>query len=91
MPIARYYDAEKNEEGRYFPGVPQGDIDEARWEALPKWLQETVDASPMYRKTKVAATAKAKPAAPPAAPRARRVVAKPPAPAQAPEQAKEQD
>jgi hypothetical protein len=64
---ARYYDAEKNKEGRYFPGVPQGDIDDATWEALPKWLQETVDASPMYRKTRPDAgkpAPKAEPVAP---------------------------
>jgi hypothetical protein len=67
MPIARYYDASKNEEGRYFPGVPQGDIDEARWADYPQWLQDTIDASPMYRKTKPDAgkpAPKAEPVAP---------------------------
>jgi hypothetical protein len=68
MSIARYYNAAANTEGRYFPGVPQGDIDEARWEALPKWLQETVDASPFYRKTKPS-EAKAAPKAEPVAPK----------------------
>jgi hypothetical protein len=65
MPIARYYDAGKNEEGRYFPGVPQGDIDEARWADYPRWLQDTIDASPMYRKTAIPKAApKAEPVAP---------------------------
>jgi hypothetical protein len=67
MPIARYYNAAANTEGRYFPGVPQGDIDEARWAAFPQWLQDTIDASPMYRKTKPDAgkpAPKAEPVAP---------------------------
>lgn len=51
MSIARYYVSEKNLEGASFPGVPLADIDEADWELYPKWLQDSVDASELYRKT----------------------------------------
>jgi hypothetical protein len=48
--------------------VPQGDIDEARWADYPQWLQDTIDASPFYRKTKPS-EAKAAPKAEPVAPK----------------------
>jgi hypothetical protein len=49
--IVRYYDATKNVDGAFLPGVPLDDITEERWAELPKWLQLSVDASPFYRKT----------------------------------------
>ncbi len=52
MPIARYYDEGKNEDGRAFDGVPLRDLTEDEFAALPPWLQASVDASPLYRKTK---------------------------------------
>lgn len=53
MEIARYYDESKNGEGAFFAGVPLADITPELWEALPAWLQASVDAAPMYRKTPV--------------------------------------
>jgi hypothetical protein len=50
--IARYYDDSKNPDGGGFPGVPLRDLTESEFEALPEWLQQSVDASPLYRKTK---------------------------------------
>lgn len=61
--IARYYDESKNPDGGALPGVPLGDIDEDFFASLPAWLQASVDASPMYRKTKPA-KARAEKAAP---------------------------
>lgn len=55
--IARYYDPSKNEDGGAIPGVPLADIDEETFNQLPEWLQRSVDASPMYRKTKPAKAA----------------------------------
>lgn len=49
----RYYDASKNEEGRFIAGVPLRDLDEAEFEALPAHLQRSVDAADFYRKTKI--------------------------------------
>ena len=52
MATARYYDASKNPEERAFDGVPLRDLTEEEFEALPPWLQASVDAAPFYRKTK---------------------------------------
>lgn len=60
MPIARYYDESKNTEGAFFAGVPLDDITEERWDQLPDWLQASVDASPMYRKTSLPTASKPK-------------------------------
>jgi hypothetical protein len=49
--IVRFYDAGKNPEGYYLPGVPLDDIPESRWETLPEWLQIAADASGWYTKT----------------------------------------
>lgn len=57
--MPRYYDADKNPTGAAFDGVPLGDMDDATFDALPGWLQASVDASPMYRKTPVPAPKKA--------------------------------
>ena len=35
QPMARYYDASKNADGVYLPGVPLSDIDEERWASYP--------------------------------------------------------
>lgn len=51
-PIARYYDESKNSDGGSFPGVPLRDLTEEEFSSLPEWLQRSVDASPIYRKTK---------------------------------------
>lgn len=48
----RYYDASQNPEGGMLPGVPLRDLEAEEFEALPLWLQYSVDAAPMYRKTK---------------------------------------
>lgn len=59
--IVRYYDASKNpgtpDAPAMFPGVPLRDLTEEDYDALPEWLQRSVDASPMYRKTKPAPAA----------------------------------
>lgn len=52
---ARYFD-EAHDDGSAFGGVPKRDLTEDEFDALPAWLQASVDASPMYRKTKPAAT-----------------------------------
>lgn len=58
--IARYYDASKNEAGAYFAGVPLRDLTQSEYDALPAYLQASIDACPFYRKTKPpAATTKA--------------------------------
>lgn len=49
--IARYYDEAKNKEGAFFPGVPLRDLTDAEFDALPKRMQESIDACPFYRKT----------------------------------------
>lgn len=57
----RYYVAEANPGGTdspaHFPGVPLRDLEAAEFEALPLWLQYSVDESPMYRRTKPRAAA----------------------------------
>jgi hypothetical protein len=50
MAAARYYDESKSEGGS-LPGVPLRDLSQEEFDALPGWLQQSVDASPMYRKT----------------------------------------
>lgn len=50
-PIARYYEASKNPDGAFLPGVPLRDLTLAEFDALPVWLQLSVDASPFYRRT----------------------------------------
>lgn len=56
--IARFYDESKNPDGGAIPGVPLGDMTEEEFDALPEWLQRSVDASPMYRKTRPSGKAK---------------------------------
>lgn len=56
-PIARYYDESKNPSRdpnnlAMLVGVPLRDLTETEYGALPPWLQASVDASPMYRKTR---------------------------------------
>jgi hypothetical protein len=52
MSTARYYDASANPDEAYLPGVPLRDLNEDEFAAYPKWLQDSVDASPFFRKTK---------------------------------------
>lgn len=58
MAVARYYDASKNDAGGYLPGVPLRDLDEEEFATYPQWLQDSVDKSPMYRKTPLPKAAK---------------------------------
>lgn len=55
--IARYYDSSKNPgteaSPASIPGVPLTDLDQATWNALPEHVQRDINASPMYRKTKL--------------------------------------
>lgn len=51
MAVARYYDKTKNPEEASLPGVPLRDIEDAEFDAYPKWLQDSVDAWDAYRKT----------------------------------------
>jgi hypothetical protein len=50
--IVRYYDASKNADGAFFPGVPLRDIEDYEWDALSTRMQESIDAAPFYVKTK---------------------------------------
>lgn len=52
MSVARFYDETKNPEGRFFGGVPLADIDEDTWNGYSDQLKASVDADPMYRKTR---------------------------------------
>jgi hypothetical protein len=61
--IARYYDRDANPDGRVFHGVPLADIPQPQWDTLPTWLQESVDASGLYKKSKPTGKADPKPAA----------------------------
>ena len=58
--IVRFYDPSKNPDQAFFPGVPLRDIEADEWEALDKRMQESVDASPFYRKTAPPKTAPTK-------------------------------
>lgn len=51
MAVVRFYDSSKNPDGGHIPGVPLRDLTEEEFSELPAWLQASVDASPMYRKT----------------------------------------
>jgi hypothetical protein len=46
-----YYDASKNPDGGFLPGVPLRDLTEAEFLAMPKWLQLSIEVMAMYRKT----------------------------------------
>jgi len=50
--IARYYDETKNPDTLYLDGVPLRDLMSDEFDALPAWLQASVDACGFYRKTK---------------------------------------
>lgn len=53
----RYYDATKNpgteERPAAIPGAPLRDLEAEEFEALPVWLQHSIDTSPMYRRTRL--------------------------------------
>lgn len=51
MAPVRYFDA-AHDDGGVFPGVPKRDLEQDEFDALPAWLQASVDASPMYKKSK---------------------------------------
>jgi hypothetical protein len=50
MAIALYFDKDKDD-GSMFAGVPKRDLTQEEFDALPKWQQKSVEASPLYRKT----------------------------------------
>ena len=50
--ILYYYDEEANPEGGFYGGVPLADLTEEQFKALPPYLQKSVEANKMYRKTK---------------------------------------
>lgn len=52
MTTARYYDAGKNPDGAFLPGVPLRDLTDDELAALPPHLQAGVAAAPFYRTTK---------------------------------------
>jgi hypothetical protein len=60
MAVARYYNPDRNKEGGSFPGVPLRDLTEEEFDALDKNTQESIDASPIYRKSPLPKAAKAK-------------------------------
>lgn len=63
----RFYDSDKNPNGdQHIYGVPLADITEEQYEGYPRWVQEQIDASPLYRKTAPKAAAKPKAAPAPA-------------------------
>lgn len=49
--IVRHYDSTKNLDGGTLPGVPLDDITEEQFASYPEWLQRSIDAHPMYRKS----------------------------------------
>jgi hypothetical protein len=51
--VARFYDADKNPQEGVIGGAPLADIDQETFDSYPKWLQESIDNSSMYRKTPV--------------------------------------
>jgi hypothetical protein len=53
QPTARYYDPDKNPDGGALPGVPLRDLTTDEFEHYPQWLQRSIDAAPMYRKTPI--------------------------------------
>lgn len=52
--IAYYFVPENNPDAGFYPGVPLDHVTQEEFDALPEHLQNTVDASPFYRKTKPA-------------------------------------
>lgn len=65
--IARYYDAEQNPEEAGLPGVPLRDITQDEFDGYPDYIKASIDAQPMYRKTKPRTAAKPDAAPPPKA------------------------
>ena len=52
MATKYWYDEGKNKDGsQHIYGVPQRDISDDEYKALPKYLQKQVDASPLYLKS----------------------------------------
>ncbi len=50
--LAYRYNEKKNPDGGSFPGVPLRDLAVAEFEALPCWLQQSVDAAAFYSRIK---------------------------------------
>lgn len=51
MAVARFFD-ESKDDGGIFGGVPKADLDEETFNSYPDWLKASIDASPMYRKSR---------------------------------------
>lgn len=49
--IARYYDEKANPDGGALPGVPLRDLTQEEYDSYPAWIQASIDAHPMYRKS----------------------------------------
>lgn len=65
MAIAWYYDPEKNpNDAASLPGVPLRDLTEDEVAGYPEYIQRSIAASPLYRKTKPTSAAKKKPSKP---------------------------
>ncbi len=50
--IAYTYLEDRNPDGAYLPGVPLRNLEQAEVDALPKWLQLSIEASPFYQKAR---------------------------------------
>jgi hypothetical protein len=51
MAPVRYLDTDKDD-GGVIPGVPKRDLEQDEYDALPAWLQASVDASPCLPQNK---------------------------------------
>lgn len=51
MATAYYYSEDKNPNNEILPGVPLADIDDETFASYPEWLQQSISALPMYRRT----------------------------------------
>lgn len=56
MAVVRYYEEAKNPLGGVLPGVPLRDLEEDEFDALPEYIQKSIDQSEYFRKTKPADT-----------------------------------
>ena len=54
MPVFRYFDESKFEDGAAMPlGVPARDLTEDEYNEFPEHVQASIDAWPVFRKTKI--------------------------------------
>lgn len=62
MKIARYYAEQKNADGAHYPGVPQRDLTEEEFKALPEWIRNSIDGAPPESRMYYKSARSAKPA-----------------------------